>query len=54
MARKIRVLLPVFLIAAISACHTDPFSIKPEVPAVQIPDRGEPDDQKEIPEDDAA
>lgn len=54
MARKIRVLLPVLLIAAISACHTDPFSIKPEVPGVQIPDRGEPDDQNEDSEDEAA
>lgn len=36
--------LPLLLLASASlaACHTDPFSIKPEVPNVQLPEKPEP------------
>lgn len=35
MIRSARLLLPLAL--ALGACHTDPFSVKPEVPGVEIP-----------------
>lgn len=45
-----RLLLPFALLATLSACHTDPFGLKPEVRGVEIPekpaepDASEPDD----------
>jgi hypothetical protein len=47
MPRAARLLLPLLL--ALGACHTDPFSVKPEVPGVRIPDKpaepAEPEDE---------
>lgn len=41
MIRPARLLQPLalalILILALGACHTDPFSVKPEVPGVEIP-----------------
>lgn len=39
MKRPARLLLPLALMAALSACHTDPFGLKPEVRGVEIPDK---------------
>lgn len=39
MKRPARLLLPLALVAALSACHTDPFGLKPEVRGVEIPEK---------------
>ena len=55
MIRPARLLQPLALalILALGACHTDPFSVKPEVPGVEIPKK--PAEPAEAPaaEDDA-
>lgn len=35
----------------LAGCHTDPFSMKPEVPGVQIPERPAPEAPAETDED---
>ncbi len=42
MRKPARLLLPLILLSGVAACHTDPFSVKPEVRGVTIPDRSEP------------
>jgi hypothetical protein len=39
MNRLSRCLAPLALLVALAACHTDPFSVKPEVPGVEVPDK---------------
>ena len=39
MQKPARLLLPLILLSGVAACHTDPFSVKPEVRGVTIPDR---------------
>jgi hypothetical protein len=39
MTRPVRCLAPLVLLVALTACHTDPFSVKPEVPGVEAPDK---------------
>jgi hypothetical protein len=39
MKRHARLLLLLALIAALGACHTDPFGLKPEVRGIEIPDK---------------
>ncbi len=39
MSRAARLLLPLALLISLTACNTDPFGVKPEVPGVQIPER---------------
>lgn len=55
MRHPARLLLPLVLLAALSACHTDPFGLKPEVRGVEIPEKpaepvaSEPDEASEDP-----
>lgn len=42
MRKPARLMLPLILLSGVAACHTDPFSVKPEVRGVTIPDRSEP------------
>lgn len=53
MARSARLILPLFLLSVLGACHNDPFSIKPEVPGVKIPEKTAPADA-DTPDEDAA
>lgn len=39
MRHPARLLLPLVLLATLSACHTDPFGLKPEVRGVEIPEK---------------
>jgi hypothetical protein len=39
MPRAVRLILPLILLAGLAACHTDPFSVKPEVRGVKIPEK---------------
>lgn len=39
MSRALRLLLPLALLAALAACNTDPFGMKPEVSGVKIPEQ---------------
>ena len=39
MPRAARFLVPLVLLSALGACHTDPFGLKPEVRGVEIPDK---------------
>lgn len=39
MPRSARLVLPLILLAGLGACHTDPFSVKPEVRGVKIPEK---------------
>lgn len=44
MKHPARLLLPLAMLATLSACHTDPFGLKPEVRGVEIPEKpAEPD-----------
>ncbi|MBA3070522.1 MAG: hypothetical protein FP825_18845 [Hyphomonas sp.] len=42
MPGTVRFLVPLILLGALGACHTDPFSMKPEVPGVKIPEKAAP------------
>lgn len=42
MLKSTRLLLPLLLLSGVAACHTDPFSMKPEVRGLSLPDRPEP------------
>ena len=58
MPRAARYIGPLLLIAALAACHNDPFSMKPEVPGVKIPPKSAPvetpaPDESETPAPDA-
>lgn len=53
MSRTARFLVPLILLGALGACHTDPFSMKPEVPGVKIPEKAAPA-ETETPEEEAA
>lgn len=50
MPRAARLLLPLVLLAGLAACHNDPFSVKPEVRGVKIPDKPA-ESQAEAPEE---
>jgi hypothetical protein len=39
MPRAARLLLPLALLSTLTACNTDPFGMKPEVPGVEIPQK---------------
>lgn len=39
MPRAARLLLPLLLVSALTACNTDAFGMKPEVPGVEIPQK---------------
>ena len=53
MKHPARLFLPLALLATLSACHTDPFGLKPEVRGVEIPEK--PAEPAEAPaEEDAA
>jgi len=52
MLKPIRMVLPLLALALLTACHTDPFGLKPEVRGVEIPDRTATD--SEPPETDKA
>lgn len=45
-------LLPIALMGVLTACHTDPFGMKPEVPGVELPrsPAAEPEGQMPAPE----
>lgn len=47
MSRPARLLLPLLLLTGLAACHTDPFSMKPEVRGITIPDRADPPPEPE-------
>lgn len=47
MSKTARLLLPLLLLSGVAACHTDPFSMKPEVRGVTLPDRSEPPPEPE-------
>jgi hypothetical protein len=51
MARPARLILPLLLLSALGACHNDPFSIKPEVRGVKIPEKAAPADAEATDED---
>jgi hypothetical protein len=53
MIRPARLILPLLLLSALGACHNDPFSIKPEVRGVKIPEKTAPADA-DTPDEDAA
>lgn len=42
MPRRARLLLPLLLLPALTACLTDPFGMKPEVRGVKIPEKTAP------------
>lgn len=54
MRRPARLLLALLLPAALGACHNDPFSVKPEVPGVEIPKQPAPAEVPGEDEDEAA
>ncbi|MFN4024644.1 MAG: hypothetical protein ACK4MQ_07420 [Hyphomonas sp.] len=47
MLKTARLLLPLLLLTAAAACHTDPFSMKPEVRGLSLPDHSEPPPEPE-------
>ncbi len=53
MRRPARLLLALLLPAALAACHNDPFSVKPEVRGVKIPEKAAPAEAPAEEEDEA-
>ena len=45
MPRAARLILPLLLMVPLSGCLTDPFSMKPEVPGVELPAKPAPAEQ---------